>query len=106
MKYCASTEFLLFPGKRALTLIHQFQRWGKITGKFAVHKPTVYRVGLNGLDPFIELCDFFSKNNQEQPFVTPDFHSERSGNSCCQPAAGSAYWCRNTKSTLNDYLVK
>lgn len=71
MKYCASTEFLLFPGKRALTLIHQFQRWGKITGKFAVHKPTVYRVGLNGLDPFIELCDFFfSKNNQEQPFVT------------------------------------
>lgn len=73
MKYCASTEFLLFPGKRALTLIHQFQRWGKITGKFAVHKPTVYRVGLNGLDPFIELCDFFSKNNQEQPFVTQIF---------------------------------
>lgn len=30
----------------------------------------MYRVGLNGLDPFIELCDFFSKNNQEQPFVT------------------------------------
>lgn len=47
---------------------------GKIPVKFAVHKSTVCRVGLNGLDPFIKLCDyyfffFFNLNNQEQPFV-------------------------------------
>lgn len=68
MKHCASKEFFFLPGKCALPLIHQVQCWGKIPVKFAVHKSTVYRIGVNGLDPFIKLCDFFSKN-QEQPFV-------------------------------------
>lgn len=75
MKYCASSEFSFFPEKCALTLIHQFQCLEKTPVKIVVHKSTICRVGLNGLDPFIKLCDFFflNSNNQEQPFIIQVF---------------------------------
>lgn len=59
VKCCASSEFSFFPEKCALTLIYQFQCWEKTPVKIVVLKSTTYRVGLNGLDPFIKLCDFF-----------------------------------------------
>jgi len=73
-------SFHFFPGKRALTLIHQFQCWEKIPVKFAVHNSMVYRVGLNGLDPFIKLCDFFFFSKQPGTTIcNMDFHNSKSG---------------------------
>lgn len=92
MKYCASSEFSFFPGKCALTLIHQFQCWERTPVKIVVHKSTTCRVELNGLDPFIKLCDFFFFLKSKQPGTTicnTDFHNEQSGNSCCHQQLGT-----------------
>lgn len=86
---CFQWVLTFFPGKCALTLIHQFQCWGKVPVKFAVHKSTVYRVGLNGLDPFIKLCDFFFSKQPGTTICNMDFHNEQSGNSCCHQQLGT-----------------